>query len=111
MDCAGIKAPANMQGESYWVVLTMERAREQVYIECDAACLQDRLRQLRTEQWAITFYANSSHGLLYNLEDDPLELYNMWDDAAHRGVKAELLQELLRESIRADGQLPISRHP
>lgn len=113
LDCAGIKAPASMQGESYRAVLTMERARarEQVYIECDAACLQDRLRQLRTEQWAITFYTNSSHGLLYNLEDDPLELYNMWDDPAHRGVKAELLQELLRESTRADSRLPASSRP
>lgn len=113
LDCAGLKAPAGMQGESYRAVLTMERARarEQVYIECDAPCLQDRLRQLRTEQWAITFYTNSPYGLLYNLEDDPFELYNMWDDPAHRGVKAELLQELLRESTRADGRLLASSRP
>jgi uncharacterized sulfatase len=41
-------------------------------------------------------------GLLVDLQEDPHELDNLWDDPQHREARADLVQELLRETIRTD---------
>lgn len=59
-----------------------------------------RLRTLVTARWRLTVYANASWGELYDLQEDPHELRNLWDEAAHQGLRGELMTQLVREMAR-----------
>jgi len=59
-----------------------------------------RLRTLVTQRWRLTMYANAAWGELYDLGEDPHECRNLWDDAAHAAMRAELTGELVRQMTR-----------
>ena len=44
--------------------------------------------------------ANAVWGELYDLDEDPHECHNLWDDAAHAGTRADLTSELVRQMTR-----------
>ncbi len=108
LDLAGVAIPMGVQGRSCKGVLAREQAevRDWVYIEYDESYLNDRLRQIRSRDWALTYYANNDYGLLFDLRQDPDELHNVWDHPDYQQVKAGLLAELLRETSHADDWLP-----
>jgi hypothetical protein len=43
----------------------------------------------------LTVYYNQPYGELYDLERDPGEVDNLWDDPAHAELKADLVMKLL----------------
>ena len=53
-----------------------------------------RYRMLITERWKICIYGGFGDGVLYDLENDPSEMRNLWDDPGHLQVKAEMLAKL-----------------
>jgi len=59
-----------------------------------------RLRTLVTDRWRLTVYANATWGELYDLQSDPHELHNLWDDAGHGNQRGELMTELVRQMTR-----------
>jgi arylsulfatase len=111
LDAAGIPLPEGVQGQSYLpgLMRTGAAGRHRLYIEYDCSYLPDRLRHLRTDDWAITFYASGRHGLLFNLKDDPRELVNRWGDPHVQGVKHDLLLGLLEETVAHDSWLPAKK--
>ena len=48
-------------------------------------------------------------GFLYDLEKDPLEVNNLWDDAAYAAIKTEMLTALIAETLKANDPLPTPR--
>lgn len=63
-----------------------------------------RLRMFITERWKICVYGGTGDGLLYDLENDPLEMRNLWDDADHVAAKAALLAQLSDRLALTDRQ-------
>ena len=53
-----------------------------------------RYRMLIAGRWKICIYGGSGDGVLYDLENDPWEMQNLWHDQEHLVVKAELLAQL-----------------
>ena len=53
-----------------------------------------RYRMLITERWKVCVYGGFGDGVLYDLENDPLEMRNLWDDPAHVSVKADMMARL-----------------
>ena len=108
LDLAGTAVPDGVQGLSYKQVLTGEKdaVRDWAYIEYDEDYISDRLRHIRSKEWAITYYANADYGLLFDLRNDPDELHNLWDKPEHQQKKRELLAELLKQTAQADDWLP-----
>jgi len=49
-------------------------------------------------------------GYLYDLETDPFEVSNLWDDAAYAAVRADMLLTLLSETLKAGDPLPAPRN-
>jgi hypothetical protein len=43
---------------------------------------------------------------LYDLQQDPGEFVNLWDDGAHLSVKADLLAEFVRTQIGMQDDCP-----
>jgi uncharacterized sulfatase len=108
LDLAGLETPEGVQGVSYRGILTGEQAavRDWIYIEFDESYIGDRLRQIRSADWALTAHACRLDGLLFDLRNDPRELTNLWNDPACREIKQELIHELFRHTSQADDWLP-----
>ena len=53
-----------------------------------------------TARWRLTVYANASWGELYDLDADPHELNNLWEDAGHHALRGELMTDLVRQMTR-----------
>jgi arylsulfatase A-like enzyme len=70
-----------------------------------------RMRTLMTARWRMTIAHDDPWGELYDLHNDPHEMDNVFDDPAHRGVRAELMEKLAyREMELADrSPLPMGR--
>jgi arylsulfatase A-like enzyme len=70
-----------------------------------------RMRTLVTRRWRMTISHGDAWGELYDLETDPHEMDNLFDDPAHRGVRGELMEKLAyREMELADrSPLPMGR--
>gem|GEM_PF-2664193 len=70
-----------------------------------------RLRTLVTQRWRMTIAHDDPYGELYDLLNDPHEMDNVFDDAAYRSVRAELMEKLAyREMELADrSPLPTGR--
>jgi arylsulfatase A-like enzyme len=70
-----------------------------------------RLRTLVTSRWRMTIAHGDPYGELYDLENDPHEMDNLFEDPAHRSVRAELMEKLAyRQMELADrSPLPIGR--
>lgn len=50
------------------------------------------------------------NGYLYDLETDPLETHNLWEDERYTAVKAEMLTVLIAETLKANDPLPAPRN-
>ncbi|HRL20900.1 MAG TPA: sulfatase-like hydrolase/transferase [Alcaligenes sp.] len=54
-----------------------------------------KLRSLLTESHRLSVYQGTNWGELYDLQADPLEQHNLWDDPASSELKTRLLCQLL----------------
>jgi len=100
---AGIDAPEWMEGRSLPVDDDDATARgfERVLTEWDSELFGTdvHLRTITRDHWVCTTYQpGTSHdgteGELYDLDDDPLQRVNRWDDPALRPVRDDLVADL-----------------
>jgi arylsulfatase A-like enzyme len=48
----------------------------------------------RTRDWKLVHYVRAPYGELYNLKEDPHELYNRWGDPSCAAARNEMLGRL-----------------
>jgi hypothetical protein len=92
-------------------------ARESLVIEDDQQratfgfAAPPRLRTLVTSRYRMTIAHGDPWGELYDRHHDPHEMDNLFDDPAHRAVRADLMERLAyREMALADrSPLPTGR--
>jgi arylsulfatase A-like enzyme len=103
---AGVPAYNGIVGKALPCVAPAASARTGVLIEDEVQRTlfgfdsPPRLRTLVTDRWRLTVYANVNWGELYDLQEDPGECVNLWEDGAHRDTRAGLMCELVREMVR-----------
>lgn len=77
--------------------------RKQVYAEHVPDGIYEGAYQtmIRTQDWKLVHFMDSDEGLLFDLQSDPLEEVNLWDDPSHAEIKQQLLLDLLNWRIRS----------
>jgi len=118
LDLVGVAHPAGVQGRSLGPMLAgsaLGSWRDAVLIqdrdssELEAHGMQARdmsLKTIRTREWKLVFYQGKPYGELYDLVKDPQEYVNLWDSAAHRSTRQDLIVRLLDLYAGAEDPLP-----
>ena len=105
LDAANLEIPERVQGRSLLQVLRGEadasRIRPHVYSEYYNAWTHKHSygTMLRTEQEKIIIYHGDEVGELYDLDEDPGEFTNLWDEPAHKERKLRLLKQAFDRSV------------
>jgi uncharacterized sulfatase len=104
LDAAGIAVPGAMQGVSQLGVWRncREQARDRVVVEHRHQPTRLHLRTYVTRAHKLTCYRNQTFGELFDLENDPGEVHNRWDDPAFAAMKSSLLLEALQAEIERE---------
>ncbi|MFB6135367.1 MAG: sulfatase-like hydrolase/transferase [Halobacteriaceae archaeon] len=103
LNLCGLDAPREMTGVDQSAVWRGDRAsaREHVLVENNHEPGVLHCQTYVDERYKLTAYQGESYGELFDLEEDPDELHNRWDDPDYRDLKTELLRELLSARMGA----------
>jgi len=86
--------------------------REWVLVENDDDIRGLFVRTFVTEKYKLTLYAGKEYGDLFDLEKDPFERENHWDDPEYLPVKqkmtAKLADAMIREQNRTNRRVSVS---
>jgi arylsulfatase A-like enzyme len=109
LERAGLPPANGMQGRSLLPLMAgaTQAVREQLLIEEESQRSdfgmdrRVRMRTLRDHAHRLTIYDGQPWGELYDLRDDPLELRNLWNDAASQALRQALMERLARAMLSA----------
>ncbi len=89
----GIEQPAVMSGVDQSEVWTgqKEQARDHAICEFRHEATTIHQKTYVDQRYKITVYYHQTYGEIFDLENDPRELNNLWDDPAYLPLKTELL--------------------
>ena len=102
VDLAGLEQPEYMQGRSLLPILRGEALTDHLrdFVRCEYFDALDPYftggqgvfaTMYRDRRYKLSVYHGHEIGELYDLENDPWEFDNLWDDPAHRELKADLI--------------------
>lgn len=102
---AGLDVPDFMQGRPLPTASGSDR--ETVITEWDSqmAFVDMHMRTISTSRWICTVYEaggmyEGTEGELYDIENDPYQWYNLWEDPDYRSTKNDLIATLRDELPR-----------
>jgi arylsulfatase A-like enzyme len=104
--------PSSWAGRSLTPLLTgdIDEMDRSVVVENDEDYLGLRARTLITDQHKLTVYPEKNYGELFDLDTDPEELHNQWNDPEHADIKSRLYRELVDDLILQEGAVPSRRN-
>jgi len=105
LEMAGCSVPAGVQGRSFAACVkdVALPLRDEVYIEDPGP-----VRTLMTPRQRITWHGCGERGEFYELDRDPGELVNRWDDVAVAGEKYRALDRLIG-ALALEAPKPVKR--
>lgn len=110
LDAAGVEIPADMQGVSLVPLLAGDHPKDwrksiyYHYYEYPSVHMVARHNGIRTERFKLMHFYQFDEWEFYDLQEDPDELTNAYDDPVYASVVADLKVQLkeLQESYRDD---------
>ncbi|HVU43340.1 MAG TPA: sulfatase-like hydrolase/transferase [Xanthobacteraceae bacterium] len=114
LDRARIQPYNGIQGLSLLPAIGGETlARDSMVIEDDQQraimgfTAPPRLRSLITQRYRLTIAAGDAYGELYDRQNDPDEMDNLFDDPAHRSLRGELFERLAYREMELADRSPL----
>jgi len=135
-EALGVEIPYGVQGRSLWPMLTggeypreefrsiyaehgfgglhyTETERPELHFPYDGPAFDElnsvtqsgTMKMVRRDEWKLVFDM-MGRGQLYDVESDPGELNNLFDDPSVRDVRLQMVEELLKWTIRTEDDLP-----
>lgn len=108
LELAGVQPAESVQAQSLLPALQGEawRGRELVFAEHPADTVYEGplMTMVRSERYKLVHFLGQDYGQLFDLEADPGEERNRWDDEALAQVKQELLLALLNWRLASTEQ-------
>ncbi len=101
LECVNIPVPIQMTGISQWPVFNGSQKSVRSWIICENRHERNNLN-MRTyvdERYKLTVYQDRPFGDLYDLQTDPLELENLWDNPKYANLKLELYQKYVSAEL------------
>lgn len=106
LELAGLTPPSWMEAASLAGYLSGERPAPRTHVFSEHA--GDRIlsgtecmTMVRSAKYKLVHFMESEHGQLFDMETDPTESTNLWDDLDHAAVKSDLLGAILKWRIRS----------
>lgn len=116
LEAAGLTPHIGMQGKSLWSGLTgqatQDHPREDIYCEYYNAMPWHREPQahatmLRDERYKLVAVHGLQLGELYDLQQDPDEQHNLWQEPSAQSIKTRMLQRLCDRMAWTADPLPM----
>ena len=94
---AGMRIPGVMTGVSQLETWRGGQAvRDHAIVENHHNSTKIHLRTYVTDRYKITVYRTGDHGELFDLQEDPGEVNNLWHDPAAEALRSRMLYELVQ---------------
>jgi len=93
LSLCGIPVPPAMTGvdqSGVWLGVK-SKARDHAIVEFRHEPTTIHQKTYVDERYKITVYYNQTYGEIFDLQEDPHELHNLWDEPAYASLKTELL--------------------
>lgn len=99
LGAVGLPIPTDIDGVDAMPMLSREQdsVRDSLLIECVDDPHGLRLKTIVTDNRKLTWYCGHPYGELYDLESDPTERVNQWDNPTYASDKAQLISAILEE--------------
>jgi arylsulfatase A-like enzyme len=114
LDRARIEPFSGMQGVSLMPALRGAAApRDSVFIQydhqhpCAGTDVLPRVHTLIDERYRLSVFHGTGWGELYDLEADPGEFENLWDDPRHAAMRSRMTEKLLLAEIAHVDRVPL----
>jgi len=97
LSAIGLSTPSDTDGVDVLPMLTDETAstRDSVLVECVDDPRGLRLKTIVTDTRKLTWYCGHTYGELYDLEQDPSERVNQWENSAYAADRMYLMGRIL----------------
>ncbi len=103
---AGARVPCWMEAESLCGFLNAAPDARRLRVFCEHA--DDKILEktrfmtmVREGRWKLVHFVDHAQGQLFDLEADPGERVNLWNNCAHQGTKQQLLDAILNWRIES----------
>lgn len=95
-ELSNIAVPSCVEGKSAVSIIEKgERGKDQVVCEWDFPFYEKRVNAIRTHDFRLVYYGNEEGGELYDLQKDPDELYNLYDQPEYVEIQLRLMQRIM----------------
>jgi arylsulfatase A-like enzyme len=114
LERARIEPASGMQAKSFLPVMSGEAApRDSVFIQYDHQAsnpgtnVPARVHTLIDGRYRLSVFHGTGWGELYDLQNDPGEFDNLWDDPKHKALRGEMSERLLLTEIEHIDRVPL----
>jgi arylsulfatase A-like enzyme len=99
LDLAGVPVPESFEARTLLPALRNEEWTPRRHVFCEQAgdvnlTGTEFITMVRSRRFKLVHYKGESYGQLFDLEEDPGEVRDLWSSPAHQPVKQELLDTL-----------------